>query len=374
MIKKTFIPYLDLSKINKPFHNDFLKKFKKTLETNQYILGNEVREFEKKFSFACEADYTIGVGNGLDALTISLCALNISTGDEVIVPSNTYIATWLAITRVGAKIIPVEPREDTYNIDPKLIEEKISPKTKAIIPVHLYGQPCEMDDILKIAKKYNLFVIEDAAQAHFAKFKTKVIGSIGDLTAFSFYPGKNLGALGDGGAITTNNSSLFEKICCLRNYGSNKKYHNKYLGFNSRLDEIQASFLITKIEASIEEKMVREKLSKIYFENLRNIKNITLPKILPNNHSAWHIFPVRAKKRDFLQKFLLERGIQTIIHYPIPPHLQPAYQCLNFKKGDFPIAEKIHNQILSLPLYSTLKIEKINYICDVLLEADELLI
>ena len=217
------IPYLDLASINKPYHDEFIKSLKNILETNQYILGNELRDFEINFAKNCNSSFSVGVGNGLDALIISLKALEIGPGDEVIVPSNTYIATWLAVTRVGAKIIPVEPREDTFNINPELIEEKISKKTKAIIPVHLYGQPCEMECIKKIAKKYNLFLIEDAAQAHFAKYKSNLIGSIGDLTAFSFYPGKNLGALGDGGAITTNNKVLYERIINLRNYGSNKK-------------------------------------------------------------------------------------------------------------------------------------------------------
>tara|TARA_B100000212_G_scaffold288705_1_gene229814 strand:- start:29203 stop:30324 length:1122 start_codon:yes stop_codon:yes gene_type:complete len=369
MNKAISIPYLDLAEINKPLHKEFNNSLTKVLDSHRYILGKELKIFEENFASQCDSDYSIGVGNGLDALTISLKALDIGPGDEVIVPSNTYIATWLAISNVGAVIIPVEPREDTFNINPKLIEKKISSRTKAIIPVHLYGQPCEMDPIKFIAKKYNLFLIEDAAQAHFAKYRSKVVGGIGDLTAFSFYPGKNLGALGDGGAITTNNKILYEKICTLRNYGSNKKYFNKYLGFNSRLDEIQAAFLNSKIKFGIKEMDSRNQLSKIYYERLRKIKHIKLPKILPEMKSAWHIFAIRIKNRNRLKNFLFKKGIETIIHYPIPPHLQQAYQFLGFKRGDFPISEMIHDEVLSLPLNSTLNQNKINFICDSIDEA-----
>ena len=364
MNKEIKIPFLDLQKINKKSYEEFNRAINSFFQKNELILGENVISFEKEFARCSNSKYCIGVGNGLDALILSLRALGIGNNDEVLVPSNTYIATWLAITSVGAKIVPVEPDINTYNINTSLIEEKINNKTKAIMPVHLYGLPCEMDIILNIALKYNLFIIEDAAQAHFSKYKNRTIGSIGDLTAFSFYPGKNLGAIGDGGAITTSNENLFNKIKALRNYGSEKKYINKYLGLNSRLDSLQALFLNIKIKYMEFEGERRRVIAERYIKNLKKLKNINLPNNDLDVINTWHLFVIRTKKRDYLKAKLEDYGIQTAIHYPIPPHLQEAYKFLGLRKGDLPISEKIHNEALSLPCNSSLSNDDIDLICE----------
>jgi|TARA_B110000027_G_scaffold114874_1_gene124732 dTDP-4-amino-4,6-dideoxygalactose transaminase len=343
------IKFLDLKKINLKLKKSFFSDFKRVVSSGWYISAKEVENFEKDFAKYCQSKFCIGVGNCLDAIFFILKAYNIGKNDEVIVPSNTYIATWLAVTRTGAKVVPVEPDIESYNIDPKKIIKSITSKTKAIIVVHLYGQPANMDAIMKISKKYNLKVIEDAAQAHGAMFKDKKTGSLGDAAAFSFYPGKNLGALGDAGAITTNNSILATKIKYLRNYGSLKKYFNKYLGYNSRLDELQAAFLRSKLKFLDEDNKKRNIIAQIYNKELSSVPEIIIPKVLDKRTHVWHLYVIRTKKRSLLQKKLNQK-IETLIHYPVPPHLQKAYEKLNFKKNSFPISEKIHKTILSLPI------------------------
>ena len=352
------IPFLDLRSINQDLREELLSAFERVLDSGWYILGNEVRQFEKEFATYCEAKYCVGVGNGLDALHLILRAYGIGAGDEVIVPANTYIATWLAITYAGAKPVPVEPDERTYNMDPDRIEAAITPCTRAIIAVHLYGQPADMDAINAVAKKYGLKVIEDAAQAHGARYKGRRVGSLADAAGFSFYPGKNLGALGDGGAVTTNDERLADKVRVLSNYGSRIKYHNEIKGFNSRLDELQAAFLREKLKrldewneqrrAQASEYILR--LSYLSGENDERGKEITLPFVPDWADPVWHLFVIRSKKRDALQKQLTEQGIGTIIHYPIPPHLQPAYADLGLAENSFPITEKIHREVISLPI------------------------
>jgi dTDP-4-amino-4,6-dideoxygalactose transaminase len=345
------ISFLDLKKLNAQYRDELIEACIKVIDSGWYIQGNECQVFEKEFANYCGTKYCIGVGNGLDALTIILRAYKeigfIKDGDEVIVPSNTYIATILAISHNNLVPVLVEPDINTYLIDPKKIEEKITSKTKAIMPVHLYGQTCEMNKINEIAKKYNLKVIEDSAQSHGAYYKNKRSGNLADASGFSFYPGKNLGALGDGGAVTTNDKELAECIKALRNYGSHKKYENLYKGVNSRLDEIQAAMLRVKLKYLDKEIKNRRKIAKLYLENINNNK-IILPKIREEDNHVWHLFVIRTKERDRLQKYLLKNGIQALIHYPIPPHKQVAYK--EWNNSSYPISEKIHNEVLSLPI------------------------
>ena len=302
-------------------------------------------------------------GNGLDALFLALKALGVGAGDEVIVPSNTYIATALAVTYVGATPVFVEPDIRTFNIDPTRIEEAITEKTKAIMPVHLYGQPCDMDPIMEIAKKNGLFVVEDCAQAHGATYKGKVIGSFGDAAGFSFYPGKNLGALGDAGATVTNNEELAKKVRALGNYGSDYKYHHIYKGNNSRLDELQAAFLAAKLPHLNRMNEERRRIAQKYIDGIKN-EEVILPYVPEYANPVWHIFGIRCKRRDELEKFLNDAGIGTNKHYPIPMHLQECYKDLGFKEGDFPIAEEISSTQLSIPMYYGMTDEEVQYVID----------
>lgn len=343
------IPFLDLHEAYQELKSELTEAFQKVMNSGWYILGEEVSKFEEEFASFCGVNHCIGVGNGLDALHLILKAYDIGEEDEVIVPSNTFIATWLAVSYVGAKIIPVEPNEKTYNIDPQKIEHAITSKTKAIIPVHLYGQPAEMDEINAIAKKYGLWVIEDAAQAHGALYKGQRTGSLGHAAGFSFYPGKNLGAFGDGGAITTNNDLLAEKIRMLRNYGSKVKYSHQMKGFNSRLDELQAAFLRVKLRYLDEWNERRRAIANHYLDGLSSA-DILLPHVVKNIIPAWHLFVVRTKNREALQSYLKSENIDSLIHYPIPPHLQQAYADMKYPSGSFPISERIHNEVLSLPI------------------------
>jgi dTDP-4-amino-4,6-dideoxygalactose transaminase len=356
------IPYLDLKKLNEPFENDFDYAFRNFIQRGWYILGESVSAFEKEYSDFNNVQYTIGVANGLDGLILALKALQIGPGDEVIVPSNTYIASWLAVSYVGAKPVPVEPKIETYNINPSLIEAAITPKTKAIMPVHLYGQSCEMEEIVKIAKNHDLFVIEDNAQSQGASYKGKLTGSWGHCNGTSFYPGKNLGALGDGGAVTTNNADLARILRVLRNYGSEKKYYNEVKGMNSRLDEIQASFLSVKLKQLNEDNAKRIELARLYFKSLKGVGDLILPRLAENAISVFHIYLIRTEKRDELQVYLGENGIGTMIHYPVPPHLQEAYKDLGFESGDFPIAEEIAQTALSLPLWPGMSKEEVTVV------------
>jgi len=355
------IEYENLRKVNEKFFEEFKIKFDEILRKGWFILGDEVECFEKEFAEYLGIKYCIGVASGLDALTLSLDALNIEKGSEVIVPSNTYIATILAIVRAGLKPVLVEPNIRTYNINPLLIEEKITSKTKAIIVVHLYGKSCDMDPILDIVKKYNLHLIEDCAQAHGAMYKGKKVGTFG-IGCFSFYPTKNLGALGDAGAVTTNEEDLAFKIRSIRNYGSSQKYQFDYVGYNSRLDEIQAAFLRIKLKFLDEINSHKRKLAKIYFENLTD--DVIKPAINKDFFDVYHIFNIRHKDRDKLRNYLLEKGIKTEIHYPIPPHKQKALVCL--VDGVYPISEEIHNTTLSLPISYSHTEEEIYKVCDVI--------
>lgn len=347
------IPFLDLKAINATQRSELLQAFERVLDSGWYVLGNEVEEFESEYASFCGAQHTVGVANGLDALTLSLKALGIGPGDEVIVPANTYIATWLAVSSVGAKIVPVEPDLCSYNIDPNLIESAVSPRTRAILPVHLYGQPACMGQILDVAQHRELFVIEDGAQAHGASIEGRLIGTHGHAVAWSFYPGKNLGALGDGGAITTNDPKVAERARVLRNYGSRVKYQNELLGVNSRLDELQAALLRVKLRALIDGNQRRSAIASLYTENLQDTC-LSLPRIAIGCESAWHLYVVRVPKfRDLFAQRLKDLGVHTVIHYPVPPHLQPAYRHLGFQRGDFPITEQIHDEIVSLPIGPT---------------------
>lgn len=353
------IPFLDLRAPHEELRTELRETFERVLDSGWYILGEEVKQFELEFAAYCEANHCIGVGNGLEALHLILRGYGIGAGDEVIVPSNTYIATWLAASYAGATPIPVEPDERTYNINPVLIEAAITPRTKAIIAVHLYGQPADMDAINAVAKKYKLKVIEDAAQAHGARYKGKRVGNLGDAAGFSFYPGKNLGGIGDGGAVTTDDPVLADNIRVLCNYGSRIKYQNEVKGFNSRLDELQAAFLREKLKKLDDWNGRRKVIAAEYLSKFHD-GGIVLPYVPEWADPVWHLFVVRNSQRDKLQQRLGELGIGTMIHYPTPPHLQGAYAELGFSKGSFPVAEKIHDEVLSLPIGPHLTIDSVN--------------
>lgn len=344
------IPFLDLHATYFELKQELDEAYHRVMDSGWYILGDEVTRFEEEFAAYCGTDFCIGVANGLEALTLVLRAWQIGPGDEVIVPSNTYIATWLAITHTGAVPVPVEPDEYTYTISTELIEKAITERTKAILPVHLYGQTADMDAIRAIARRHTLKILEDSAQAHGAYYNEKRAGSLGDAAGFSFYPGKNLGAFGDGGAITTSDAELAEKLKSLRNYGSQKKYHNDMIGFNSRLDELQAAFLRVKLKRIDEWNTRRKKHADLYMHLLSGNPNIILPFVPDWTSPAWHLFVIRHTQRELLQQKLSEAGIGFMIHYPVPPHLQPAYQNLDSGVGSFPVAELLANQIISLPM------------------------
>lgn len=358
------IHFLNLKKLNQPFEAAFQKKMKQFLEGGWYVLGNEVKQFETDFANYCGTKHCIGVGNGLDALVLIFKAYihlgKLQKGDEIIVPANTYIASILAVLQADLVPVLVEPLLETYNINPDDIEAKITSRTRAILPVHLYGQLCEMKAINAIAKKHNLLVIEDAAQAHGSQFSEKEkAGNLSHAAAFSFYPGKNLGALGDAGAITTNDDDLAAVLFSMRNYGSKVKYENEMVGFNSRLDELQASFLNIKLKQLDAENEFRRSMAKRYLSEIKNDKIIMPNWDLSQNH-VFHLFVIRTFKRMDLQNYLKENGIETMIHYPIPPHKQKAL--LNWNHLSFPITEKIHNEVLSIPLNSGLKASEIQHI------------
>lgn len=358
------IPFLSFDAMNCEIKPQILSVFEQFFDSNWYVLGKGVERFEQEYSEFNEVKHTVGLSNGLDALHMALRVLNIGPNDEVIVPSNTYIATVLAVSYVGAKPILVEPDPLTYNISPLNIEKAISSKTKVIMPVHLYGQACDMKAITQLAQKYNLKVVEDNAQAHGASWDGKLTGSWGDINATSFYPGKNLGALGDAGAVTTNNEELAIQARALRNYGSQKKYYNEMIGYNMRLDECQAAFLSVKLNYLHTWTQQRQELALIYHEALKNIPELTLPVVAEGATHAYHLYVVRTKKRDELQAYLFDKGIGTLIHYPIPPHLQKAYAHLNLKRGDLVVAEEIANTCLSLPLWPGMKRQEAEFVAD----------
>lgn len=345
------VPFNNFDYQDSLYKDLILKKIESIINSKYYVLGENTLRLEEEYSQLNDVKFTIGVSSGLDALIIALRSLEISSGDEIIVPSNTYIATWLAISSVGAKIVPVEPDIKTYNLDPSKIESLITSKTKAIMPVHLYGQSCNMTGLMEIAKKYNLFVIEDNAQAHLSKWEGRFTGTFGHINATSFYPTKNLGAIGEAGAITTNDKLLAEFSKTYRNYGSKEKYINLIKGVNSRIDEMQAGILRVKLPYLDSLTADRVKIAALYSKLLIGVGDIVVPFILNGAKHVFHLYVVRTSRRDELASFLNDRGIGTSIHYPIPPHLQEAYKELNYKKGDFPIAEELALTSLSLPLF-----------------------
>ncbi|MGM9994306.1 MAG: DegT/DnrJ/EryC1/StrS family aminotransferase [Candidatus Avigastranaerophilus sp.] len=359
------IKFLDLYKINERFRVEFDKKVKEVLDSGWYIHGKQDELFEKHFAEFCGVKHCIGCANGLDALNLIIRGFGFEEGDEIIVPANTYIASILAISENGCTPVLVEPDINTYNINPDLIEEKITKNTKAIMVVHLYGQAVQTEKIQQIAKRHGLKIIEDSAQAHGAVYNGKKTGSLGDASGFSFYPGKNLGCLGDGGCVTTNDDELAARIRAIANYGSDRKYHHIYKGINSRLDEFQAAFLDVKLSCLNKDNSCRREISKFYRENIKNPK-IILPEVYDENAHVWHIFAVRTQKRDEFQKYLADNGIQTIIHYPTPPHKQDAYK--EWNALSYPITEEIHNTVLSLPISPVMTNEEAQKVVEVINE------
>lgn len=355
------VPFVTFLPLEHELDAQLRTAFERVYTNSWYIAGTEDERFEQAFAAYCQTKYCVGVGNGLDALVLSLKALGIGAGDEVLVPSNTFIATALAVTYTGATPVFVEPNLATYNIDPANIEKKITDQTRAIIPVHLYGQPADMDPILQIAARHKLFVVEDCAQAHGATYKGRKVGSFGDIGAFSFYPGKNLGALGDAGAIVTSHKKLADKIRALGNYGSDYKYHHIYQGHNSRLDELQAAFLSAKLPHLDRMNEERRRIAKRYLHEI-HAEDVILPAVPDDMTPVWHIFAIRVKRRDALAQHLAQMGIQTNRHYPIPIHLQKCYENLHIPKGELPIAEEISATQLSLPMYYGLTEDQITYI------------
>ena len=358
------IKFLDLKAINEQHRLEMEAAIKRVLDSGWYLLGKEIESFEKEFSEYCGVKHAVGCANGLDALKLIIQAYGFGPGDEIVAPANTYIASLISISANGATPVLVEPDINTYLIDPEKIEDAITSRTKAIMVVHLYGRAMDMTRILEIAKRYNLKVIEDSAQAHGAMFDGKRVGNLGDASGFSFYPGKNLGCLGDGGAVTTNDDELAEKIRALRNYGSDVKYHFPYRGTNSRLDEIQAALLRVKLPHLDNDNAIRRRIAERYCSEIKN-PNVILPH-LPNDamQNVWHVFPVRVQNRAGFQQYLSDNGIQTVIHYPIPPHRQPAY--VEWHGLTLPITEKIHEEIISLPISPVMAEEEVSKVVDVI--------
>jgi len=344
------VPFLDFVGPYEELKTELDEAYFRFMRSAWYILGKEVEAFEQEYAQYCGSKYCVGVANGLEALHLVLRAYGIGAGDEVIVPSNTYIATWLAVSYADAKPVPVEPDPRTSNIDPVRIEAALTPKTKAIMPVHLYGQPADMDPIMEIAQKHGLKVIEDNAQAQGARYKGRRTGSLGHAAGHSYYPGKNLGALGDAGAVTTDDPELADKVRTLRNYGSKKKYYNDVKGYNSRLDELQAAFLRVKLKKLDEWNQRRKVVAERYQKALPKTAELTLPFVPEWAEPVWHLYVVKTPRRDALQQKLTERGIGTLIHYPVPPHLSGAYANGVWPRGKFPLAEQLADTVLSLPM------------------------
>lgn len=344
------VPFLELEAPYRELEEEFDNAYRRVMRSGRYILGQELEAFEEEFAAYCEAKFCVGVANGLDALHLILRAVGVGAGDEVIVPTNTYIATWLAVSYAGATPIPVEPDVKTYNIDPARIEEVITPRTKAIIAVHLYGQPADINPINELAAAHGLQVVEDAAQAHGARYHGRRVGGLGSAAGFSFYPGKNLGAVGDGGAVVTDDPKIADKVRVLRNYGSRLKYYNEEKGYNSRLDELQAAFLRVKLRKLEEWNNRRKRIAGYYLQALKELDDLILPDVPEWAEPAWHLFVIRHTERMRLQELLSAAGIGTLIHYPLPPHLQNAYAELGYRPGNFPIAEKMAEEVLSLPM------------------------
>jgi dTDP-4-amino-4,6-dideoxygalactose transaminase len=358
------VPFLDLRAPYVELQDELDAAVGRVLDSGWYLLARELDTFEAAFAAYAGAKHCIGVANGLEALHLALLAMGVGPGDEVIVPSNTYIATWLAVSHTGAMPVPVEPDERTYNIDPDGIEEAITSRTKAILPVHLYGQPADMDAIVDIARKHGLRVLDDAAQAHGASYRGRAVGCLGDATGWSFYPSKNLGAFGDAGAVTTNDDEMADQIRLLRNYGSRSKYVNQVQGYNSRLDEVQAAVLSAKLRSLDRWNSRRTHIAHRYLQALQGT-GIQEPLVPDWAEPAWHLFVVRTPDRDVLQRHACEAGIETLIHYPIPPHLQAAYAGLLLSEGSLPISEAIHREVLSLPIGPHMTDEQIECVIQV---------
>lgn len=365
-MSKVTVPFVNLAPMHDELRDALDQAYHNVMAGSYFIRGEECAAFEEEFAAYCEAQYCVGVANGLDALRLLLMAMEIGEGDEVIVPSNTYIATALAVSCVGAKPVFAEPVLETYTMDPARVEALITDRTKAMIPVHLQGRPADMDPILELARKYRLKVIEDVAQAHGALYKGKKVGTFGDAAAFSFYPGKNLGALGDGGAVVTNHKALADKVRAIGNYGSDYKYHHIYQGLNSRLDEMQSAFLRVKLTALDKWNAARVAIADKYFAGITNDKIILPMKPDADFGHVYHVFVVRCEQRDALERHLAKHGVETVKHYPIPMHLQECYADLGYKRGDFPIAEEISDTVLSLPMYYGMTEEQVQYVIDVI--------
>lgn len=355
------VPFLDVGAATRELRPELDAAVARVLDSGWYLLGRELEAFERAFADFVGVRHAVAVGSGLDALSLSLRAFGVGEGDEVIVPSNTYIATWLAVTEVGATLVPVEPDPATYNLDPDLIEPAITRRTRAILPVHLYGQPADMDRIGAIARRHGLAVLEDAAQAHGAAIGTRRVGALGTAAAWSFYPGKNLGALGDGGAVTTDDPDVADAVRRLRNYGSRVKYVNEIKGYNSRLDELQAAALCVKLRHVREWNERRAAIARRYLDELPRDR-VVLPSVAPGVTPVWHLFVVRHPDRDALRESLRASGVETLIHYPIPPHLQAAYADLGLAEGDLPISEAIHREVVSLPIGPHMTDEQVTHV------------
>ena len=363
---KMTVPFASFRPMHDELRQQLDQAYHKVVDSSYFILGKECKAFEEEFAAYCDAKYCVGVANGLDALFLILKAMDIGEGDEVIVPSNTFIATALAVSYTGATPVFVEPELKSYNMDPARLEAAITDQTKAVIAVHLQGRPADMDRILQIAGKYGLKVIEDAAQAHGVRYKGKKVGTFGDAAGFSFYPGKNLGALGDGGAVVTNNRELADKVRAIGNYGSNQKYSHIYKGVNSRLDELQAAFLRVKLTQLDKWNDARTAIAKKYFAGIQNEKIALPPKPDGDFGHIYHVFAIRCRERDALEQYLADHGVGTVKHYPIPMHLQECYADLGYKRGDFPIAEEISDTIISLPMFYGMTQAQVQYVIDVI--------
>ena len=363
------VPFLDLTAENASRRAQLDAAYARVMDAGQFILGHECEAFEAEFAEYCEVRHCIGVANGLEALELILRGMDIGAGDEVIVPANTFIATWLAVTRTGAKPVPVEPDSHTYNIDAGRLEAAITPRTKAIMPVHLYGQPADMDSVNEVARAHGLKVIEDAAQAHGARHRGERAGSLGDAAGFSFYPTKNLGALGDGGAVLTNDTGLAERVIILRNYGSRAKYVHEVAGYNSRLDELQAAFLRVGLPGLDQRNARRREIAFLYGQELSGQPGIAVPVVPDWAEPVWYAYVVQVSNRERVQEILRARGIGTLIHYPVPPHLSGAYASQGFEAGQLPISEALANRVLSLPMGAAMTDESVIDVTDELNDA-----
>ena len=358
------VPILELKPAYEELRTELDAAYHRVMESGWVLLGRELEAFETEYAASIGVRHCVGVANGLEAMQLVLMALGIKAGDEVIVPSHGYIATWLAVTHVGATPVPCEPNPQTYNLDAGKIAELITPRTKVILPIHLYGQTAEMKAINAVAKEHGLFVLEDAAQSHGARCHGEAAGALGDAAGISFYPSKNLGAMADAGAVTTNDAALAEKLRHLRNYGSKVRYQNEYIGLNSRLSELQAAFLRAKLPKLEEWNGRRRLLARLYVEKLTGVGDVVLPSVPDWAHPVWHLFVIRTERRDPLQRHLAARGIGTQIHYPVPPHLSRAYASAGWKRGAFPLAEKLAGEVLSLPIGPHTTSHQVEYVCE----------